>query len=177
MLPLKVRIFWSSVIWPLISNCMKHCITSSFLFFCNPWHSRVLICGYSFLVMLQYKQLITICIRALKMLSLWGGRVELSWYVQHVSRTGALSFTSVTDSKYHQSVMPEVALVVRQALFYSNYLYLFIVLRGTGPQCIIRHKVPSRKYSGGKWHLPEHVFNLHSPQWMKLFCRWFTDSK
>lgn len=73
--------------------------------------------------------------------------------------------------------MPKMALGVCQALFYSNYLFLFIVLRGTDPQCIIRHEVPSTKYSGGKWHLPKHIYNLHSSQWMKSLCRWFTDSK
>lgn len=67
--------------------------------FCNPWHCGVLICGYSFLVMLQYKQLITVCLRALKMLSLWDSGVQLSWCVQHISRTEGLSFTSVTDYK------------------------------------------------------------------------------
>lgn len=65
--------------------------------------------------------------------------------------------------------MPKLALVVCQILFYGNYLYLFIALRGTGPQCIIRHKVLLRKYTGGKGHLPKHVFNLHSLQWMESF--------
>lgn len=177
MITLEVKMFWSSIIWPLISNYVNHCKYLLLFIFCNLWHSRVLTCGYSFLVMLQYTQLITVCIRALKTLFLWDRRVELSWCVQHMSRTESLSFTSVTDYKQHPSVMPTVALVVCQALFYSNYLYLFIVLRGTSPQCIIRHEVPSRKYSSGKWHLPKHIFNLHSPQWMKSFCRWFTDSK
>lgn len=56
-----------------------------------------------------------------------------------MSRTEGFSFTSDIDYKYHQSVMPKMALVVCQILFYSNYLYLFIVLRGAGPQFIIRH--------------------------------------